>query len=110
MIELLDYAHAHADDTMETLRRMVEMESFTTDKPSIDKLSSYIKSRLEALNAKVKWCPKRKPAITYLLSGVRGMSKYSSFATWTRSGPPGPSKKCPFTSKTAWSPGRGSWT
>ncbi len=57
MIELLDYAHAHADDTMETLRSMVEMESFTSDKPSIDKLSSYIKSRLEALNAKVEVVP-----------------------------------------------------
>ena len=53
MKELLDYALAHADDTMETLRTMVEMESFTSDKPSIDKLSSYIKSRLEALNASV---------------------------------------------------------
>ena len=54
MKELLDYAHAHADDTMETLRTMVELESFTSDKPSIDKLSSYIKSRLEALNASVE--------------------------------------------------------
>ena len=57
MKELLDYAHAHADDTMETLRTMVEMESFTSDKPSIDKLSAYIKSRLEALNAKVEVVP-----------------------------------------------------
>ena len=36
MKELLDYALAHADDTMETLRTMVEMESFTADKPKID--------------------------------------------------------------------------
>ena len=42
MKELLDYAHAHADEAMETLRTMVEMESFTADKPSVDKLSSYI--------------------------------------------------------------------
>jgi len=57
MKELLDYAHAHADDTMETLRAMVEMESFSADKPSIDKLSSYIKDRLEALGAKVEVAP-----------------------------------------------------
>ena len=36
---------------------MVEMESFSSDKPSIDKLSSYIKNRLEALNAKVEVVP-----------------------------------------------------
>ena len=54
MQELLDYALAHADDTMETLRTKVEMESFTADKPNIDKLSSYIKDKLEALDAKVE--------------------------------------------------------
>jgi len=54
MKELLDYALAHADDTMETLRTMVEMESFTADTPSIDKLSSYIKERLETLGASVE--------------------------------------------------------
>ena len=57
MKELIDYAHAHADDIMETLRTMVEMESFSSDKPSIDKLSSYIKNRLEALSAKVEVVP-----------------------------------------------------
>ena len=54
MKELLDYALAHADDTMETLRTMVEMESFTADKPSVDKLSFYIKERLETLRASVE--------------------------------------------------------
>ena len=54
MKELLDYALAHADDTMETLRTMVEMESFTADTPSVDKLSSYIKERLETLGASVE--------------------------------------------------------
>ena len=54
MKELLDYALAHADDTMETLRTMVEMESFTADTPSVDKLSSYIKERLETLGALVE--------------------------------------------------------
>ena len=57
MKELLDYALNHADDTMETLRTMVEMESFTADKPKIDKLSSYIRDRLEALDAKVEVIP-----------------------------------------------------
>ena len=54
MKELLNYALAHADDTMETLRTMVEMESFTADTPSVDKLSSYIKERLETLGALVE--------------------------------------------------------
>lgn len=54
MKEFLDYAHGHAEDILETLRRIVELESFSTDKPSIDTLSSYIKDRLEALDAQVQ--------------------------------------------------------
>lgn len=60
MKELLDYAQDRNDDTMETLRTVVEMESFSADKPSIDKLSSYIKSRLEALGAKVEVVPQEE--------------------------------------------------
>lgn len=60
MKDLLDYATAHAGDAMETLRTMVEMESFSADKPSIDKLSAYIKGRLEALDATVEVVPQRE--------------------------------------------------
>lgn len=60
MKELLDYAQDRNDDTMETLRTVVEMESFSANKPSIDKLSSYIKSRLEALGAKVEVVPQEE--------------------------------------------------
>ena len=60
MKELLDYAQGHAGDILETLRRIVELESFSADKASIDILSSYIKDRLEALDARVQVVPQKE--------------------------------------------------
>ena len=54
MKELLDYARGHTDEIVNTLRQIVELESFTSDKSSVDTLSSYIKDRLEALDANVQ--------------------------------------------------------
>ena len=59
MKELLDYACGHANDILETLRRIVELESFSADKPSIDALSTYIKDRLEGLDARVQVVPQK---------------------------------------------------
>ncbi len=54
MKELLDYAHQHAGDILETLRHIVEMESFSSDKPSLDSLGEYVKERLEGLGSQVR--------------------------------------------------------
>ena len=54
MKELLDYAQDHSEEILSTLRQIVELESFTSDKSSVDTLSSYIKDRLEALDASVQ--------------------------------------------------------
>ena len=47
MKELLGYAQDHSGDILETLRRLAEMEFFSSAKPSIDAVGSYIKERLE---------------------------------------------------------------
>ena len=57
MKEFLAYADGHADEILGTLRRMVDMESFTADKPSTDALGGYIKGRLEGLGAQVRVVP-----------------------------------------------------
>ncbi len=57
MKELLDYARDHTDEIVDTLRQVVELESFSADKSSVDALGSYIKGRLESLDAKVRAAP-----------------------------------------------------
>jgi len=57
MKELLDYARDHTENILTTLRQIVELESFTPEKLSLDTLSSYIKDRLEALGARVQVVP-----------------------------------------------------
>ncbi len=69
MKELLDYAQAHAADILSSLRHIVETESFSSDKPSVDALGSYIKGRLEALGAWVQVVPQEE-AGDHLLADV----------------------------------------
>ena len=57
MPELLDYANSRSDEILETLRRLVELESFSTDKASTDTLSAYIRDRLESTGAVVQSVP-----------------------------------------------------
>ena len=57
MQEFLDYANSHASETLDTLRRMVELESFSTDKASTDILSAHIRGRLEDLGVRVQVVP-----------------------------------------------------
>ena len=57
MKELLDHARDHTEEILSTLRHIVELESFSSDKSSVDTLGSYIKERLEALDAWVQVVP-----------------------------------------------------
>lgn len=57
MSELLDYAYSRADEILATLSRLVEQESFSTDKAATDILSTYIRGRLEAMGAVVQSVP-----------------------------------------------------
>jgi glutamate carboxypeptidase len=57
MPELLDYANARTDEILGTLRHLVELESFSTDKAGTDALSTYIRVRLESIGAVVQSVP-----------------------------------------------------
>ena len=57
MKEFLSYAQSHTDEIVDTLRQIVELESFSTDKAGVDALSAYIASRLEDLGARIEVVP-----------------------------------------------------
>ena len=57
MKEFTAYANDHAAEILETLREMVDLESFSTDKVATDVLGAYIKGRLEAVGATVEVIP-----------------------------------------------------
>ena len=57
MPDLLDYANAHSDEILGTLSRLVEQESFSTDKEETDILGGYIRGRLELMGALVQAVP-----------------------------------------------------
>ena len=60
MKEFLDYAEDHAKDILDTLKHMVELESFTTDKKGTDSLSTYIIQRLNELGAQTTIIPQEQ--------------------------------------------------
>jgi len=60
MKEFLEYAESHAEEILGTLRDMVEMESFTSDKASTDLLGGFIKGRFEELGAQVRMVPQEE--------------------------------------------------
>ena len=60
MKEFLEYAENHAAEILGTLRHMVEMESFTSDKAATDLLGGFIKGRFEELVARVRMVPQEE--------------------------------------------------
>ena len=57
MKEFLDYAENNAGDILGTLKTMVELESFTSDKQGTDALSDYLVQRLRELGAQTTVIP-----------------------------------------------------
>ena len=57
MNRFLQYAEDHSDDILSTLKDIVELESFTSDKVGVDRLGGWIKARLEDLGASVEVHP-----------------------------------------------------
>jgi len=55
--EFLDYAENNAGDILGTLKTMVELESFTSDKQGTDALSDYLIQRLRELGAETTVIP-----------------------------------------------------
>jgi glutamate carboxypeptidase len=57
MREFLEHANSHSTEILDSLRRMVDMESFSTDKAATDLLGVHIRGRLEELGARVQVIP-----------------------------------------------------
>ena len=57
MPELLDYANSRTNEILAILSRLVELESFSTDKAGTDGLSAYIRNRLESMGVVVQPVP-----------------------------------------------------
>ena len=57
MKEFLNYAENNAQDILGTLKTMVELESFTSDKQGTDALSDYLIQRLHELGAETTVIP-----------------------------------------------------
>ena len=57
MKDFLELALAETDEILLTLQHIVELESFSSDKASLDALGAYIKDRLEDLGARVEVVP-----------------------------------------------------
>ena len=54
MKDFLELALAETDEILQTLQRIVELESFSSDKASLDALAAYITERLEESGARVE--------------------------------------------------------
>ena len=57
MKEFLTYAENNSQDILGTLKTMVELESFTSDKQGTDALSDYLIQRLHELGAETTVIP-----------------------------------------------------
>ena len=66
MKELLDYAQAHSSEILDTVRRIVEMESFSSDHASVNALGTYLMGELEALGARVDLVPQSEAGDHFL--------------------------------------------
>ena len=56
--ELLAYLREHTDDMVEGLKTLIDLESPTLHKPSVDKLGQYLADRLRDLGGAVEIIPK----------------------------------------------------
>ena len=56
--ELLAYLREHTDDMVEDLKTLIDLESPTLHKPSVDKLGQYLADRLRDLGGAVEIIPK----------------------------------------------------
>ena len=66
MKELLDYARAHSDEILSSLREMVEIESFSSDHPGVNRLGAYLRDEMEAVGARVMPIPQTEAGDHFL--------------------------------------------
>ncbi len=58
--EMLTFLQGHQDEMTELLGRLIELESPTNHKPSLDRLGAYLAGELRALGAKVEMLPQEE--------------------------------------------------
>jgi glutamate carboxypeptidase len=96
MPELLDYANSHSDEILGTLRHLVELESFSTDKAGTDTLSAYIQDRLESLGAAVRSVPQTAVGDHLIADFGQGENQTLVLCHMDTVWPPGTIKERPF--------------
>lgn len=57
MSDLLAYCRSHVDEMLDLLKALIEFETFTADKPAVDRLVDHMVGELEALGATVERYP-----------------------------------------------------
>ena len=66
MKEFLDYAQAHSDEILSSLREMVEIESFSSDHAGVNRLAAYLRDAMEAVGARVMPIPQTEAGDHFL--------------------------------------------
>jgi glutamate carboxypeptidase len=96
MPELLDYTNSRTNEILETLSRLVELESFSTDKAGTDGLSAYIRDRLESIGVVVQPVPQTAVGDHLIADFGQGESQTLILCHMDTVWPPGTIMERPF--------------
>ncbi len=96
MKELLDYAQDHSGEILDTVRRIVEMESFSSDHASVNALGIYLKGELEALGASVEVVPQSEAGDHFLAEVGEGDDQVLTLCHMDTVWAPGTIEEKPF--------------
>lgn len=99
MKEFLDYAENNAGDILGTLKTMVELESFTSDKQGTDALSDYLIQRLRELGAETTVIPQDQVGNHVVADIEGGEGRIMLLCHMDTVWPKGTIEKRPFTVK-----------
>jgi len=97
--EFLDYAENNAGDILGTLKTMVELESFTSDKQGTDALSDYLIQRLRELGAETTVIPQDQVGNHVVADIEGGEGRIMLLCHMDTVWPKGTIEKRPFTVK-----------
>jgi glutamate carboxypeptidase len=96
MPELLDYTNSRTNEILATLSRLVELESFSTDKAGTDGLSAYIRDRLESIGVVVQPVPQTAVGDHLIADFGQGESQTLILCHMDTVWPPGTIMERPF--------------
>jgi glutamate carboxypeptidase len=96
MPELLDHTNSRTNEILATLSRLVELESFSTDKAGTDGLSAYIRDRLESMGVVVQPVPQTAVGDHLIADFGQGESQTLILCHMDTVWPPGTIMERPF--------------